>query len=189
MLAARGLRVFDCDRIYHEMISHPGECTSELAAHFGPTIVDGTTGGIDRSALADTVFGDADALSALNSITHKYVTEAINDLCRRATEDGCHSVIDAPLLFEAGCDSICDMTVAILASRRDRLARLIGRDGRTRTTTQLLSRLNSSQRDTFYTARCTYTFRNNGSTEDLEAFADKIAAEANKEPPKVGDTQ
>ena len=31
MLAERGFTVLDCDKIYHDMISAPGECTAAIA--------------------------------------------------------------------------------------------------------------------------------------------------------------
>ena len=59
MLAERGFTVLDCDKIYHDMISAPGECTAALAREFGNEILN-AQGGIDRSALADRVFNSAE---------------------------------------------------------------------------------------------------------------------------------
>lgn len=176
MLAERGFRIFDCDGIYHDIISGPGDCTAELARRFGTGIIDNETGGIDRSALADTVFGNDRALADLNSITHKYVLQAVRGLVGQAEEEGVFCVIDAPLLFESKCDLICDITVGVLASRRNRMLRLIERDGKRRTPTQILARIDAAKPEQFYRGQCTYIFRNKGSLEDMATFADKIAA-------------
>lgn len=77
MLAERGFRVLDCDKIYHDIISSPCECTSALEARFGHGIIN-ENGGVDRSALADIVFKDDEALTDLNSITLGYVKKRSN---------------------------------------------------------------------------------------------------------------
>lgn len=177
MLAARGFCVLDCDMIYHEMIAAPGECTSELAMRFGEGILD-TAGGIDRSALADAVFKDKAALGDLNRITHKYVADEVMARSAVAANAGIHVAIDAPLLFEAGLDGMCDLTVGILAPRGSRAARLIERDGASRTPEQLQARINASRDDSYYTERCSVTMMNNGDIDALGEFADRIAAYA-----------
>lgn len=183
MLAERGFTVLDCDKIYHDMISAHGECTAALAREFGNEILN-AQGGIDRSALADRVFNSADALERLNSITRKHVVRRIEELAHSAEAAGDHVAVDAPTLFEAGADSICGMTVGILAPRRTRASRLAARDGNIRTEKQLRARLDASKPDSFYTDRCDITFRNDKGNDALEAFAEQISsgtyAKANK---------
>lgn len=177
MLASHGFLILDCDKIYHEIISSPGECTDELVREFGGDILD-THGGIDRSALADKVFGSNDALNRLNSITHKYVMRKVSALAGSAERSGIHVAIDAPTLLEAGGDSICGMTVGILAPKPQRASRLAVRDGNFRTPQQLRSRIDASKPDEFYSEHCDRIFRNDKGYDKLEAFALQIAAEA-----------
>lgn len=177
ILASRGFLVLDCDKIYHEIISSPGECTDELVHEFGVDILD-INGGIDRSALADKVFGSRDALNKLNSITHKYVMRKVSALASSAEKLGIHVAIDAPTLLEAGGDQICGMTVGILAPKPQRASRLAARDGDHRTPQQLRSRIDASKPDEFYSERCDRIFRNDKGYDKLEAFALQIAAEA-----------
>ncbi|MDD6261206.1 MAG: dephospho-CoA kinase, partial [Clostridiales bacterium] len=108
----------------------------------------------------------------------------IEELAHSAEAAGDHVAVDAPTLFEAGADSICGMTVGILAPRRTRASRLAARDGNIRTEKQLRARLDASKPDSFYTDRCDITFRNDKGNDALEAFAEQISsgtyAKANK---------
>ncbi len=171
LLAARGFCVLDCDKIYHDMISAPGDCTRELAASFGNRVLL-SGGGIDRSALSDIVFSDPAALQKLDLITHKYVKAELSRLIELSDAP---TVIDAPQLFEAECNSLCEATIGILAAGDERAARLYERDGARRTRAQLDARINASLPDSFYLERCTHIFRNDHDAAALCAFADRIA--------------
>ena len=170
LLAERGFCVLDCDKIYHSIISAPSDCTRELAATFGSGILL-PSGGVDRSALSNIVFFDPSLLARLNRITHKYVRV---ELTRLMSEADMPIVIDAPLLFEAKCDRLCDATIGILAANADRVARLWARDGAHRTHGQLSARIDASPPDDFYKERCTHIFTNDRGTAALCEFADKI---------------
>ena len=166
MLAERGFRVLDCDKIYHDIISSPCECTSALEARFGHGIIN-ENGGVDRSALTD-----------LNSITLGYVKKEVKRMAYDAVSVGTPVVIDAPTLFEAGCEELCDITVGLLAPREKRAARLSSRDGGVRSEKQIASRIDASKSDNFYISRCDTVWRNDGNTDALAAFADRLAQEA-----------
>lgn len=172
LLAERGFYVLDCDKIYHAIISVPSNCTREIAASFGDVVLS-PSGGINRSALSDIVFSDSSALALLNRITHKYVR---SELLRLIAFSDVPAVIDAPLLFEAECDRLCNVTIGILATDTERKTRLYVRDGNVRTNDQLNARISASQPDVFYAERCTYVFRNDQGMEALCDFADKITA-------------
>jgi len=177
MLAERGFRVLDCDKIYHDIISSPCECTSALEARFGHGIIN-ENGGVDRSALADIVFKDDEALTDLNSITLGYVKKEVKRMAYDAVSVGTPVVIDAPTLFEAGCEELCDITVGLLAPREKRAARLSSRDGGVRSEKQIASRIDASKSDNFYISRCDTVWHNDGNTDALAAFADRLAQEA-----------
>jgi dephospho-CoA kinase len=72
MLAARGAVVVDADEIAREVVVPGGPAYDAVVARFGSAIVspDGT---LDRSALAEIVFGDPEALADLNAITHPVI--------------------------------------------------------------------------------------------------------------------
>lgn len=109
-LARRGAVVIDADRITREL-QEPGQpVLAAMVERFGPGIVqaDGT---LDRQAVADIVFHDADALADLNGIVHPAVgTEIAQRLAAQVDTD--HVVIlDVPLLVESGRDDMAALIV------------------------------------------------------------------------------
>ena len=109
-MARRGAVVIDADRITREL-QEPGQpVLAAMVDRFGPGIVqaDGT---LDRQAVADIVFHDADALADLNGIVHPAVgTEIAQRLAAQVDTD--HVVIlDVPLLVESGRDDMAALIV------------------------------------------------------------------------------
>ena len=167
----------DCDKIYHDLVDSPSECTRALEAEFGSSVIK-PDGGLDRVALGSIVFAEgAEKLRArLNEITHAFVLAEVRKAIRGT--DKTYAVIDAPLLFEADFDRECDLTVALLASPELRLSRLTRRDDRTEES--LRARMKAAPADVFYSSRATYTIINDGDAEKLRHDAERILREARK---------
>lgn len=161
----------DCDKIYHDLVDSPSECTRALEAEFGSS-VNKPDGSLDRITLGAIVFAPgADKLRAkLNEITHAFVLADVRKAI--AETDKTCAVIDAPLLFEANFEKECNFTVALLASPELRLSRLTLRDNRT--AEALKARMNAAPADEFYSSRATYTVINDGDADKLRAAANNI---------------
>ena len=160
-LQALGIPVIDADRIYHLLIEAPSPCTRELIARFGNQIED-PHGGIDRKALAALVFSDPTKRKTedLNQITHKYVLEETKKLLDEYRNRRNIAVaVDAPLLFEADFDRLCDFCIAVLAPYDVRRERILTRDSLT--PAQADARLGAQKDDAFYTSRAKYVIVNN----------------------------
>lgn len=129
LLALSGIPSFDCDAVYHDLISRDGALSRELSVAFGDAILS-PSGGIDRGALRDAAFHDPKKRKTLNEITHRYVLSELRDWADRAEKQGVSAiVVDAPLLFESGFDRECDLTVAVTAPTELRIERIVARDG------------------------------------------------------------
>lgn len=129
LLSQSGIPSFDCDAVYHDLISRDGPLTRTISAAFGEG-VRSKDGGIDRRALAAVVFHDRNKLAELNRITHKEILSVLGEWAKRAEDQGITAIlIDAPLLFESGFDRECDMTVAVTAPLETRIERIVSRDG------------------------------------------------------------
>ena len=170
----QGCLHLDCDKIYHSLVDSPSECTHALEAEFGSSVIK-SDGSLDRVALGAIVFapGANELRARLNKITHAFVLAEVRKLITN-TEKEC-AVIDAPLLFEAGFDKECDLTVALLASPELRLARLCERDSRT--VEALRARMAAAPSDEFYSTRANITVINDGDADKLRAEAEKILRE------------
>lgn len=109
-LAERGAVVVDADAIVREVQALGTPVLAAMVERFGPEILqaDGT---LDRQAVADRVFADADELAALNAIVHPAVgAEIARRLEVEAIED--HVVIlDVPLLVESGRSDLAGLLV------------------------------------------------------------------------------
>lgn len=161
----------DCDKIYHNLVDSPSECTRALEAEFGASVIK-PDGSLDRIALGAIVFAPgADKLRAkLNEISHAFVLAEVRKAI--AETDKTCAVIDAPLLFEAEFEKECNFTVALLASPELRLSRLTLRDNRT--AEALKARMNAAPSDEFYSSRATYTVINDGDADKLRTAAKNI---------------
>lgn len=161
----------DCDKIYHDLVDSPSECTRALEAEFGASVIK-PDGSLDRVALGSIVFAPgADGLRGkLNEITHAFVLAEVRKAIAQ-TDKAC-AVIDAPLLFEANFEKECDFTVALLASPELRLARLCERDNRP--LDALRARMAAAPEDSFYSSRTTVTIINDGNGQKLRQAAENF---------------
>lgn len=124
-----GIPVFDCDAVYHDLISRDGTLTRELSDAFGDAILS-PEGGVDRRALFDAAFRDPASRDLLNTITHHRILAVLHEWIDRAERQGVPAIlVDAPLLFESGFDRECDLVVAVTAPMDIRVKRIVGRDG------------------------------------------------------------
>lgn len=166
-----GAESIDADVVYHDLLSDSDAMLRELRERFPETIK--PDGRLSRKTLAGIVFSDKEALSDLNKIAHKFVIE---DTERRMQELYCKNVqyicIDAIALFESGLDSICDVTIGVVAPRATRISRIIERDSLDPMSAS--ARINAQQPDDFYTERCDYMIENNENLEDVEAKVSEI---------------
>ncbi len=166
-LASRGGDVIDADAVYHRLIAKKGRCTRALARAFGPDILlpDGT---LDRRKMASLVFAPdgREALSRLNETTHPFVMREIEKLLTRAKKAGVpYVVLDAPQLFEAGANRLCDATAAVLADRDLRIRRLSERDALP--ASDAARRIDAQLPDDYFRERCDFILENNGTAEEL----------------------
>lgn len=160
----KGINCIDADKVYHELISTDSECTKELIEHFGHAI--SLSPGIDRNRLRDIVFSSDDALEHLNRITHKHILSQIRMKIEEAKKEDCLGVIiDAPLLFESGFDKECDLTVCVVSDERNRIERILLRDGISYEAAKL--RINAQISNEELIKRCTFSIENNSTENDL----------------------
>lgn len=127
MFEALGVPVFDADAEVHAMQGPGGTLLPAIEAAFP-----GTTGpaGVDRQRLGALVFGDREALGRLEAIVHPAVA------ARRAAflQDKVQApmvILDIPLLFENGLESLVDAIVVVSAPLEVQRARVLSRPGMT----------------------------------------------------------
>jgi dephospho-CoA kinase len=94
MFARLGFPVFDADEVVHRLYDTGGAAVSLIAREFPGAVVDGK---VDRTALADRVTGDPDALARLEAIVHPLVRREQQAFLAAARDAG-HglAVLDIP---------------------------------------------------------------------------------------------
>lgn len=126
--AEHGIAFIDTDGIVHSLYRENRDCIAELIAAFGPITTD--SGEIDRKKLGQIVFSDDSKLKKLNEIVHRYVLIEIRHQCALLEAEGNAAVlVDAPQLFEAHLEKICDLVIAVVAPEDLRIERICQRDG------------------------------------------------------------
>ncbi len=130
ILRRMGLPMHDADKTVHRLIGPGGAAVEAVEAAFPGVTVDGA---IDREALGARVFGDDAALERLEAILHPIVRRAGLDFLARQTRAGrAMVVLDIPLLFETGAETLCDAVVVLTAPHFVQEARVMSRPGMTR---------------------------------------------------------
>ncbi len=125
--ADAGVPVFDADAAVHRL--YAGEAVAAIEAAFP-----GTTGkdGVDRGKLAQAVVGDPVAFARLENIIHPLVRREELRFIDEADKAGARvAVLDIPLLFETGRDSLVDAVVVVSAPPEVQRARVFERPGMT----------------------------------------------------------
>ena len=171
-----GIPSIDADAVYHSLLVPPSPCLDALTEAFGTDILnpDGT---LDRKKLASIVFSSENPehrkmqKNRLNEITHGFIMRRVSEIASEWAQNGVSAIIfDAPALYEANGDRICTKTVAVLASKEIRKARIIARDGLTEAQAEM--RIRAQHSDAFYTSRADAVLYNDGTTEELGEAAE-----------------
>lgn len=171
-LVARGATLIDADVIAREVVA-PGEpAHAALVERFGDGILapDGT---IDRPALAARTFGDADAVAALNAITHPAIgLEMLRRLGEEAGTD--HTVVLAiPLLRAEHRETMrLDAVVVVDCPFAVALERLVGQRGMDPADAQARIAAQPSREDRL--AGADFVLSNAGTPGDLDGEIDRL---------------
>ena len=174
LFAEEGFLHIDTDEVYHNLTSKKTPCLDELCRAFGEGIL-GVDGALDRAALSKIVFagGSGEKRAKLNSIAHRHVLDAVREIIKDADGKYPAVLVDAPLLFESGFDTECDLVVAVVADRERRIQRIVSRDN---ITLEMAGRRIDAQiADSELIARADFVIRNDSDVESLKcAVAETI---------------
>ena len=179
LLAERGAEIIDADQVAREVVE-PGEpALAEIAEQFGDAVIS-ADGRLDRPAMAQVVFGDADARAALEAITHPRIGERIAariEQARAAEEaDGQPRIVvlDHPLLVESGAAAGYETVIVVVAPVEVRVRRLVEHRGMDEADAR--ARIAAQVDDDTRRAAATHVIDNSGAPDDLVPQVDAIVA-------------
>jgi dephospho-CoA kinase len=164
MLAARGARVIDADRIGHAVIDPSGAAFDAVAHRWPNVVVDGR---VDRRALGEIVFSNPSELKELESITHPLIVARLRDMLDSAARNVSVIEVSVPHL------PLDDRwrRIVVVASDAVRRARLVERGLSPAETDQ---RMAAQPQPSDWVMDGDFVIDNDGDFEKLEEQVDRL---------------
>jgi dephospho-CoA kinase len=162
-----GAATVSSDEIVHQLLRVDSEVRGALVERFGDEIV-GEDGEIDRSAIAERVFADADALRFLEELLHPRVAAEYlrwREWLGTLDEAPEVCVTEVPLLYEVGSEERFDKVVLVTAPLGLRKARKAF-DTAPREERLLPDKDKAKKAD--------FVYVNDGSLDDLDRFVGEV---------------
>jgi len=162
--AALGVGIVDADVVAHELVRPGSPALDEIAAVFGPQMLD-AGGSLERAEMRALVFGDAEARRRLEAILHPRVRAEM--LARARIAHGPYVMLVIPLLVETQGYEWVDRVLVVDLPRAQQLARAIARDGMSPSLAEAMidAQANREQR----LERANDVIDNSGSPDALDA--------------------
>ena len=161
--ARHGAATVSSDQIVHRLLRDDTAVRKAMVERFGEGILD-QAGQIDRSAVAELVFPDTEALDWLEGLLHPLVVREYLDWREqlgRLPKPPAVCATEVPLLYEVGGQERFDAVVVVTAPSELR-------EARTRVQTEL--REPRLLPDEEKAAKADYVYVNDGSLEELDGF-------------------
>ena len=160
-LRQAGAVVIDADKISHELTMVDGAALPAIREAFGEGMF--RHGALDRAALGNLVFSDKAQLDRLNTLMYPLI---LSEMERQidSSADQAVVILDVPLLYEAGWDSMCDEVWCAWAPRWMQVRRLIKRNGLT--LREALNRIKSQMPAREKARRATHMIMTTGTRQE-----------------------
>ncbi len=180
MLEHLGAYGMDADALSHRAIARGAPGYQPTLETFGKWLLK-TDGEIDRARLGRLAFSDAEAMAGLEAIVHPLVSQAVDIMAKRATQNVI--VIEAIKLLESDLRKVCDTIWTVHVPEEVQIRRLIDRRGMTREEATQRIHFQSAQGQKISAA--TVVIQNNGSFEDTWKNVVKEWKKVNPQPELV----
>ncbi len=164
-----GAQIIDADLIARQIVQKGKPALEEIISVFGRDII-APDDELDRKKLGGIVFADSNKLNILNKITHKYIFDEMQRQINECSTD--ILVLDVPLLFEKDFPFNCDLTVAVVADKEERIRRIMARDGINRKSAE--ERILNQMSDEEYIKHADICFKNDGDIAKIKGFANDL---------------
>ncbi len=166
-----GAVIILADKLGHLAMEKGSSTYNKMINEFGAQILD-CEGQIDRAVLSDILMADKEKLNMQNSIVHPFVINKIKEIIAESrTGDKELVCVESAILFEAGCDSLCDEVWLVTADANVRVERLMRDRGYDREKAHAF--MNRQKPDSYYMEKCSRVIYNNGDIENLSKHLQK----------------
>jgi dephospho-CoA kinase len=160
-----GAATLSTDAVTHELLA-TDDVRDLLVAELGPDVA--PNGQIDRGAVAARVFGDDDKRKWLEGVIWPRVGQRVAEF-RESSEDHPAAVVEVPLLFESGMESVFDKTIAVIADEDVRAERAAAR-GHELVEARAARQLTQDEK----AQKADFVVRNDGTVEELEVKLSEV---------------
>jgi dephospho-CoA kinase len=116
-----GAEVIDADQIAHDAMKKGSPIFDPIIELFEEALHPGGKK-MDREKIAEIVFNDPKKRKELEAIIHPYVYEKIKE--RIGSSERPVILVEVPLLFEAGFETLCDKVVVVACNSTVKMKRL-----------------------------------------------------------------
>jgi dephospho-CoA kinase len=170
-LGELGAATLSTDAVVHELLTSD-ELREIVAAQLGEEVA--PEGRLDRSLIAERVFGDEEARTWLERElwprVGQWVAEWKQDIDARQPPPRA-AVVEVPLLFESGMEAVFDATIAVTADEHVRAERA-GARGHASVAERTGRQLSQEEK----AERADYEVRNDGSLDELRETLSRVLA-------------
>lgn len=169
VFAECGFDIVDCDLSAREVVLPGSPALAEIHDRLSQALIlpDGT---LDRRGTSEMIFHDPEKRALFNKIIYPYITYNILTKIRRG---GKLIMLDAPTLFEARLELLCDRIVGVVADTENCVRRIVLRDNIPEELAR--ARLSSQHGAEFFRERSDIIIENNGTAGDLRKSAEEAA--------------
>ncbi len=177
-LQQKGCSIIDADQVARSVVEKGSACIADVILEFGVEYLT-IDGNLNRRKLAECVFTDKAKLKKLNDIMFPYIVAKIKDIIEQSKEESEGIIVlDAPTLFESGCDKFCDKVISVVADEASRCPRIMERDGLSEE--EALHRIHAQHNEEFYKERSWMVLKNNSDVAALQVQADDMLSQLNE---------
>lgn len=171
VLGELGAATLSTDAVVRELLEG-GELRDEIVERLGPEVA--PNGSLDRSKIAERVFGDEEARKWLEGVLWPKVGERVvrwKEKVEALETAPPAAVVEVPLLFEAGMEDEFDHTVAVVAEEDVRATRAADR-GHAAVDQRAQAQLSQAEK----AQRADFVVRNDGTVEELRVTLSRLLA-------------
>jgi dephospho-CoA kinase len=178
VLGELGAATLSTDAVVHELLESK-ELRDIVIARLGEQVA--KNGALDRSLIAERVFGDDEARGWLEGELWPRVGQRVGEW--KEEVDALDpappaAVVEVPLLFESGMEAVFDSTIAVIADEQVRAERA-GARGHTSVEQRAGRQLSQKEK----TQKADYTVRNDGTLRELRENLSRVLARLDSPPP------
>jgi dephospho-CoA kinase len=178
VLGELGAATLSTDAVVHELLEST-ELRDIVIARLGEQVA--KNGALDRSLIAERVFGDDEARGWLEGELWPRVGQRVGEW--KEEVDALDpappaAVVEVPLLFESGMEAVFDSTIAVIADEQV-CAERAGARGHTSVEQRAGRQLSQKEK----TQKADYTVRNDGTLDELRENLSRVLARLDSPPP------